>query len=205
MGRLRDCCTAWLALPAAWVALAALLVMGSTLGVAQLCFGLLMLVASPLLRRGFLAVVRHIYPTRFGRAHVWFMLFVRRYYLGGRRHAAPIRVELRASQARSPRWRAPPSRRGSTSGPSGSGSTLRWPACPPRARPSSPRCPSASGSTTRSSTTTCRCCAARGPSRRTAAPDLRRAHYAGRALARPMLTYLYIKCFVEHSTGASSS
>ncbi|KAH8093527.1 holo-[acyl-carrier-protein] synthase [Aureococcus anophagefferens] len=108
MGRLRDCCTAWLALPAAWVALAALLVMGSTLGVAQLCFGLLMLVASPLLRRGFLAVVRHIYPTRFGRAHVWFMLFVRRYYLGGRRHAAPIRVELRASQARSPRWKAPP-------------------------------------------------------------------------------------------------
>ncbi|KAJ8602217.1 hypothetical protein CTAYLR_003650 [Chrysophaeum taylorii] len=89
----------WCALPAAWVALVAIVVLGATLGGIQLIFALVMLVASPLLRRGFLAVVRHIYPTRVGRVHVWFMLVVRRYWLRGRRHAVPIRIDLPSAAA----------------------------------------------------------------------------------------------------------
>ena len=107
MGRLRDCLTGWCSLPAAWVALALLLAMGAMLGSIQLLVGILMLFASPLLKRGFLAVVRHVYPTEFGRVHVWFMLFVRRHWLGNRHHARPIRVDFAAERG-GPKWAGPP-------------------------------------------------------------------------------------------------
>lgn len=85
----------WCALPAAWVGVTAIVVFGTMLGGIQLVFAILMVSATPILRRCFLLIVRHIYPTRVGKIHIWFMLFVRRYWLRGKRHTQPIRIDFR--------------------------------------------------------------------------------------------------------------
>lgn len=83
----------WCALPAAWVGVIAIAVLGTTLGGIQLVFALLMVVFSPILRLCFLGIVRHIYPTRVGQVHVWFMMFVRDYWMR-KKTVQPIRVDL---------------------------------------------------------------------------------------------------------------
>ena len=87
----------FLALPGAWVGLMCILVLGATLGGAQLAFGMVMLLASPVFRRSFLGVVRHLYPTRIGIVHIWFLLFVRRYWMRKKRPVQPCRVDLGSS------------------------------------------------------------------------------------------------------------
>ena len=45
--------------------------LGATLGGMQLGVGIVMIVASPILRHCFLAIVRHLYPTSVGMVHIW--------------------------------------------------------------------------------------------------------------------------------------
>jgi uncharacterized membrane protein len=52
------------ALPMAWVALVLLIVMGAVMGLVQLALAFLMVLAAPLVRWFFLAVVRLVYPCR---------------------------------------------------------------------------------------------------------------------------------------------
>lgn len=94
MGSAIELVADWCALPAAWVGVTAIVAFGTMLGGIQLVFAILMVSATPILRRCFLLVVRHIYPTRVGKIHIWFMLFIRRYWLRGKRHTQPIRIDF---------------------------------------------------------------------------------------------------------------
>ncbi|KAJ1450576.1 beta-lactamase-like protein [Pelagophyceae sp. CCMP2097] len=85
---------AWCGLPAGYVALTLLLLLGASVGAVQVAVGCVMLILAPLVKRCFLAVIRQLYPTRAGRVHVWFMLFVRRHWMQDRKHAVPVRVDV---------------------------------------------------------------------------------------------------------------
>ena len=97
-------CTAWCALPAAWVGVAVLVAVGCLLGSLQVAVALVVLIFSPILRRCMLALVRHVYPTEAGRIHVWSLLWLRRWWLRDRRHARPLRVDLRPHCNDEERW-----------------------------------------------------------------------------------------------------
>ena len=97
-------CTAWCSLPAAWIGVAVLVAVGCLLGSLQVAVALVVLIFSPILRRCMLALVRHVYPTEAGRIHVWSLLWLRRWWLRDRRHARPLRVDLRPHCNDEERW-----------------------------------------------------------------------------------------------------
>jgi glyoxylase-like metal-dependent hydrolase (beta-lactamase superfamily II) len=97
-------CTAWCSLPAAWVGVAVLVAVGCLLGSLQVAVALVVLIFSPILRRCMLALVRHVYPTEAGRIHVWSLLWLRRWWLRDRRHARPLRIDLRPHCNDEERW-----------------------------------------------------------------------------------------------------
>ena len=97
-------CTAWCSLPAAWVGVAVLVALGCLLGSLQLAVGLVVLLCSPILRQCMLGLVRYVYPMEVGRIHVWTLLFIRRWFNGDRRHARPLRIDLRERCNEEERW-----------------------------------------------------------------------------------------------------
>lgn len=76
----------------AWVAFVVMVALSTTLGIVLFVPYVIGCLGQSILGWCFTLVVLHLYPTRAGQVHVWWMLLMRRRY--GRRHVVPIRVDI---------------------------------------------------------------------------------------------------------------